>query len=108
MTKEKIQSLNLPLTIDDETMLYIEACIEWLNQHTSLDIENMAAIPANVKLFIVKYVDIIRMSSGVSSESIEGLSQSFKDVDLEDLIYQAAHATIDEFITSGKARFVEM
>ena len=106
MTEEQVKSLKLGVSpIDDRTILLIESGFEWINHNTSLtidynDSEALSALSANIKLFIVKYFDVMAMTAGVTSESIEGLSQSFDTSNKSDLIWQFAQELLGEYITS--------
>lgn len=106
MTEEQVKSLKLGISpIDDRAILLIESGFEWINRNTSLtidydDSEALSKLPANVRLFIVKYFDIMAMTGGVTSESIEGLSQSFDTTNKSDLIWQFAEELLGEHITS--------
>ena len=73
--------LNIPIKpIDAAACMYAESALEWINQHTNLeyDLNNMPeSLPSNVRLFILKYAELMCGNPGVTSESISGLSQSF-------------------------------
>jgi hypothetical protein len=61
-----------------------------VNSNTSLDIdvdndEQLESLPANVRLFINKYYELMSLRRGVASESISGLSQSFTTVSSADI-----------------------
>lgn len=81
MTEEDLTRLNIPLKpIDAAACMYAESALLWINQHTSLeyDLSNMPeSLPSNVRLFILKYAELMAGNPGVTSESISGLSQSF-------------------------------
>ena len=105
MTLEQIQGLKIPLTsLTEDMCIYVESAIQWINQNTTLDYdpENLPDdMPANVKLFIAKFCEILKNAptSGVTSESIEGLSQSFADGnDQLALIRQYANMLIGEYM----------
>lgn len=106
MTEEQVEKLKLGISpIDDRTVLVVESGFEWINHNTSLtidhnDSEALSKLPANVKLFIIKYFDVMMMAAGVTSESIGGLSQSFDTSNKSDLIWQFAEELLGEYITS--------
>lgn len=83
MTKSQVESLKFGIEpVDDRTILLIESGLNWINENTTLNIdctsdEQLRSLSANVKLFLMTYCDIMTMPIGISSESIEGLSQSF-------------------------------
>ncbi len=81
MTEADLKRLNIPIEpIDAIACMYAESALEWINQHTNLeyDLNNMPeSLPSNVRLFILKYSELMSNNPGVTSESISGLSQSF-------------------------------
>ena len=106
MTAEQIASLKLGIApIDDRTILIIESGIDWLKANTTLELDDLTALPSCARLFLVKFFDITAMSAGVSSESIEGLSQSFSQKDSESLIWEFANSLLGEYLKS-RVRFV--
>lgn len=93
---------------DRQDCLWIESGLGWLKVHTTLSIENIDGdtimnLPAGVKLFLQKYCDLVQ-HNGVTSESIEGLSQSFKSDSTESLLIQLAQSLIPEYFIS--VRFI--
>ena len=83
MTKEQVTTLDLGITpINTQTTLMVESALNWVQENTTLKFdcnndEDLKALPAAVKLFVLKYLDIMGITGGVTHESIEGLSQSF-------------------------------
>lgn len=111
MTKEQIAHLRLGISpIDDRTALIIESGLEWVLANTTLVFdmhreEDLEALPACVKLFLSKFFDIQMLGTGVSSESIEGLSQSFDSSDKSDLLWQFAQELLAPYLKSS-VRFI--
>jgi hypothetical protein len=111
MTKEQIEILKLGIApIDDRTILIVESALEWVQHNTTLEFdinndEDLKALPSCVRLFIIKYFDVNMISAGVSSESIEGLSQSFDTTDKSALIWQFAEELLYPYLKS-RVRFV--
>jgi hypothetical protein len=111
MTKEIIQNLSLGIApIDDRAVLIIGSGLEWLEKNTTLefDIENeesIKALPSCAKLFLVEFFDIQMLSVGVTSQSIEGMSQSFDTSNSEDMIWKSAEKLLDGYLKS-RIRFV--
>lgn len=111
MTSEMVKNLKLGVTpIDDRTVLVVESGFEWLKRHTTLEFdinseESLKALPASVRLFLINYVDIQFLGVGVSSQSIEGLSQSFNASNTDDLIWQKAEELLGDYLKS-RVRFV--
>ncbi len=107
MTAQQIELLHLGIApIDDRVILICESGLEWVKANTTLefDINNdndLTALPSVVKLFLVKFFDVNMLSTGVSSESIEGLSQSFDTSDKSAMIWQYATELLSPYLKSG-------
>lgn len=83
-----LESIGLSDTPVDN--LYAEAALEWVKRNTTLvtDTENLSP---SVKLFILKYSQLMTNHTGIASESISGLSQSFETGrSLEAQLYELA------------------
>lgn len=111
MTKEQAESLDLGIKpINGRELLIIESGLEWIKENTTLTFDinsdkDLKALPSSVKLFLVKFSDIQKLSAGVSSESIEGLSHSFDTSDKGTLIWQTAESLLGPYLKS-RIRFV--
>lgn len=86
------------------------AALEWLKKNTTIeinmdDVETVKAMPFSAKLFVSKFSEIMGASSTVSSQSIEGLSQSFNQANKGDLIWQIADELLSDYL-AGRVRFV--
>lgn len=107
MTAEQIELLNLGIApIDSRVILVVASGLEWLKTNTTLsfdmeDGESLQALPNCAKLFLIKFFDVQMMSTGVSSESIEGLSQSYDTTDKSKLIWQFAEELLSEYLKSS-------
>lgn len=107
MTANQIELLHLGITpIDDRAMLIIESGLEWVKKNTTLEFdmnkdEDLTALPSSVKLFLVKFFDVQKLSVGVSSQSIEGLSVSFDTSDKSAMIWQFATELLSDYLKSG-------
>jgi len=78
MTANDMTVLGLPLdTADPETAVMVESSLDWVAQNTTLKLDLTKELPSNVKLFAIKYCELMNQSVGVSSESLGGMSQSF-------------------------------
>ncbi len=110
MTAEQVKSLKLGIApINDYSVLLTESALHWVKDNTTLDFdynkdEDLANLPAPVKLFVLRYFDIMSTSGGVASESIEGLSQSFVS-DKTAALWQYAEELLAEWI-KPRIRFV--
>lgn len=111
MTAEQIQTLKLGIApIDERVTLIIESGLEWVKQNTTLNFdmnndEDLKALPSTVRLFLTKFFDVQMMSAGVTSESIEGLSQSFDTGDKSAMIWQFAEELLSPYLIS-RVKFV--
>ena len=107
MTKEQVELLKLGIApIDDRTILLVESGLEWVKSNTKLDFdinndEDLTALPSCVRLFLIKFIDIQMLITGVASESIEGLSQSFTQSSKEDMIWDSAKSLLCSYLHSG-------
>ena len=107
MTAEQIELLGLGIApIDERVILVIASGLEWLKANTTLEFdmendEDLKALPHSVRLFLVKFFDVQMMSTGVSSESIEGLSQSFDTGNKNALLWQFAQELLSEHLKSS-------
>ncbi|MBP3629894.1 MAG: hypothetical protein J6J23_00185 [Clostridia bacterium] len=111
MTIEQVESLDLGIMpIDTKTKIVIESGLEWVKENTTLEFdintgEGLELLSPSVKLFLIKFFDIQMLSVGVSSESIEGLSQSYDTTDKNTLIWQVAEGLLYPYLKS-RVRFV--
>ena len=104
MTVQELQALKLPIDATEETALYVEVAIDWLKANTTLEInkdklkDSVAALPAGAKLFICRYFEIMSANDTVASESIAGMSQTFKTDSKNSLLYAFASETIGAYL----------
>ena len=101
LTKEQINSLELDIdTEDKKEVRNAQAAVEWLEIHTSIDTTDIENLPARAKSFIEQYCEIMGLHSGVASESIGGLSQSFNSGEKNALIWDLATTLLSGDIKS--------
>lgn len=115
VTSEHIIAMNLgikpiEMAADEKLWLIVESGLQWVLKNTSLsfsieDPKELKKLPANVRLFILKYIEIMNLRIGVTSESISNLSQSFDTTDKNTLIWQAAEELLSDVLKSS-VRFV--
>lgn len=68
----------LPIdTNDADVSIMVESALDWVEENTTLEIDREKELPNNVKLFVVKFCDLMSQTAGVTSESLGGMSQSF-------------------------------
>lgn len=101
ITQEQFNEMGINIS----DVLCGNAAVEWIEQHTTIDVTDIENIPFSAKLFIKKFVELNTMQAGVSSESIEGLSQSFDNTDKSTLIWQFAEELLQPYLKS-KVRVV--
>lgn len=103
---------NAGIAIDDtpEALLYAEAALDWIKNNTTIKLDNLPAdlstLPAGAKLFILKYGTIMQRDTTVSSESLGGMSQSFRESSSYDLLYDLASQFLGDYLAS-QVSFVE-
>ena len=111
LTANHVEALKLGIApIDDRTILLVESALNWVLNNTTLkfdytDYDELAKLPANVRLFAVRYIDVMSMQAGVTSESISGLSQSFNTSEKSSIIWQYAEELLGDLLCS-RVRFV--
>lgn len=106
LTAKQIASLELGIGTDARTIITVNAALEWLDENTTIDTSKVERLPACARLFLIKYAEITSMRAGVTSESIEGLSQSFNNKDQSALIWDAAYELLGSYVKS-QVRFVQ-
>lgn len=109
MTKEQAESLELGVKITSKSLILIEAALDVVQSKTTIkfDINNdedLKNLPARVKLFVIKYLELMGLREGISSESIANLSQSFV-TDKSDLLDKLLDEILGDELTSS-VRFV--
>lgn len=107
MTIEELYSLNLPFdNPTKETCLYVEAGLDWLKQNTNLnfdknDVESINALPSGAKLFLFKFPEIMSTDTTIASESIGGMSQSFRETNKNNLLMDLASELLSDYLKSS-------
>lgn len=106
LTSEQIQNLNLGIApLDARTVVTINAALEFMEENTTINVNDLENLPSCAKLFMMKYAEISNMRTGVVSESIEGLSQSFASGSQTNLIWDVANDLLGSHMKS-RVRFV--
>lgn len=106
MTLEELKELNLPISIDNNNLLLVNAGIEWLQDNTTFElnpenIETIKALPSGAMLFLVKFVDVLNKDNGVISESIAGMSQSFSTDSIQKKLYDIGRQLLKRHMNSN-------
>lgn len=110
MSIEELVSAGIPLKGgDDLTLLEAETALEWMANNTTLaiekgNVESVSALPSCAKLFVVKFVEAVNMKMGVASQSIEGMSQSFRDGDRTAILWQLARSLLGGYLKNNQVR----
>lgn len=100
---------NLPLDAEKpEVRIMVEAALSWVAENTSIAIDPEAELPSNVKLFVIKYCELMSITSGVASESLGGMSQSFSTTggtgsllaDLAKQLFGSAYKHRNKFVSA--------
>ena len=96
------------ITIGNE--LIGNAALEYIAENTTLEIDfdnadTVKALPFSAKLFVQKYEEVVSTSSVVASESIEGLSLSFKQGDKADMLNDLLNTYLSKYI-KGRITFI--
>lgn len=111
MTVSHVELLNLGFkNVTAKELLIVESALDWIRANTTLEFDkesesDLMALPACVKLFILKFHDVNTMNVGVTSQSIEGLSQSFDTSSKNALLWQYAEELLAPYLKS-QIRFV--
>ena len=105
--KEQVESLNLNLPTDPETLVLVESALNWIDQNTSVKVDKttLSNNSAGVQLFMLKYIGVMQLPDGIASESAGGLSQSFSNVEKDSMLLQIARSIFGDAVTTGKVRF---
>ena len=82
ISAEQLTQAGIPVSADPVAVLHAEAALDWMREITTLQIDkadaaSIVALPASAKLFVVKFGEVMQRRTGVTSQSIEGLSMSF-------------------------------
>lgn len=105
ITADDFATIGLPIENPDAyTVLVVNSAFGWLEANTMLQIDtdsvdSLKALPPVAKLFVLKFLDIMSLGTGVSSESIDTLSHSFES-DKSALIWQYAQELLAGYLKS--------
>lgn len=104
ISAETLKGAGIPLSgTDDTTVLKAVAALEWIEANTTLNVDpedpaTIENLPATAKLFVGKYVEVLSLKAGVSSQSIEGLSLSFNTTDQGAMLWQLASTLLGGYL----------
>ena len=101
MTLQELRSLDLDIDTDNKKEVHnAQAAVEWLEINTTINTTDIDNFPARAKSFIEQYCEVTGLQSGVASESIGGLSQSFNSGNKNALIWDLATTLLSGDIKS--------
>ena len=111
MNAAELIAAGIPLAGEDAvSVLKAEAALDWVQENTTLEFdkgnaETLSALPSSVKLFVLKYSEMLSLKQGVASQSIEGLSMSFNGNDQTAQIWQLANALLRPYLKTQVRAF---
>ena len=108
LTPEQLKDAGIFPDADAQDCMWVESGLEWLKAYTTLplgtiDGDTLSALPAGAKLFLQQYRDTVQ-GGNVTSESIEGLSQSFSSDGICNSLIALAQGLLPKWFTA--VRFV--
>lgn len=104
MTVEELARLSLPIETSKANALYVGAAIDWLNNHTKLQVDkehlqdSVEALPDGAKLFLCRYCEILSTDGNIASESIGGMSQTFANASKAQQLWQIASELMGSYL----------
>lgn len=106
MTVDELRAAGI--LVDDTSelaALLAESALDYINENTTLSVnkdsrESLEALPACAKLFIVKYSALMEAETGISSESLGGMSQSFDTTKRDSLLFDLANSLLGKYMKS--------
>ena len=106
ITREQFKKYGV--VVRDE--IIANAALEWLSENTTLivdlhDATTLGNLPYTAIAFISKFDHVMSSSSTVQSQSIDGLSQTFKTGDKTDMIWDLANTLLGGYL-KGRIKFV--
>ena len=119
LTAENIANMGFSAgSIRTDDSLEFVAALEWLNNNTDFGIDtddpedDVQALPAGAKLFIVRYIGMVNggalSGSAVSSESIGGMSKSYgTTTDRANLLRLLAKELLGSHYLMGKVSVIQ-
>lgn len=105
ITAEDFPVIGLPIeSTDGFTVLTVNSAFDWLKENTTLDVdidnvESLKALPPVAKLFVLKFLDVMSMGTGIASEAIDSLSHSF-EANKSALLWQYAQELLGGYLKS--------
>lgn len=92
----------LPIGNTVEERIMVDAALEWVKNNTTMEIDPDSELPSNVKLFVMKFNEVMSAQAGVTSESLGGMSQSFDTSDKTVILRQYASELLSPYYSCAK------
>jgi hypothetical protein len=104
ITAQLLEQAGIFTDADSTDCLWAESGIDWITANTTLNPdknnpETIINLPAGAKLFVREYARIAGQS-GIASESIEGLSQSFTTDSVQSQLNALALALMPDYFSA--------
>ncbi|MCM1544960.1 MAG: hypothetical protein NC110_06635 [Ruminococcus sp.] len=99
MENDDLRVFNVSTNSPD--IVYYESAIEYIADNTTLEVQNVSALPFCAKLFVQKYVEAMKRDFSVSSQSLSGMSQSFNNGNIDDIIENLARGLLGKYLKSS-------
>lgn len=110
MTMDELVRLGLPVQNSEENLLYINSALNWLSDHTTLEVsesdyETVASLPSGAKLFLVKFCEVSGKDISVASETVGPMAQSFSGMGSDRLVMNLARQLVRTYLKPN-VRFI--
>lgn len=111
MTPKDLQEIGLSFPCATPAIcLMAEAALEWVLNHTTLEfdpknLQEVKCLPPGVKLFVIKYVEVMNATAGVKHENLQNMTLIFSSKEKGDLIRQYAGELMGDALKSGACFF---
>lgn len=108
MTASDFTNAGVPIDDTPTAILDAECALYWIKHNTTLTIdkENLSELPAGAKMFILKFNEIMNTNTTVSSESLGGMSQSFRTTSKSELIDDLASHLLGDYYSGSSVSFI--
>lgn len=111
MTQEDLQEIGLPYPcINPAICLMVESALEWVLKNTTLEfdptnLEEVKQLPSGVKLFLIKYVEVMNATAGVQHENLQNMTLIFSSTEKGELLRQYASELMGDALKSEASFF---
>lgn len=111
MTPKDLQEIGLSFPCaTPEICLMVQAALEWVLNHTTLkfdrkNLQEVKCLPPGVKLFVMKYVEVMHATAGVQHENLQNMTLIFSSKEKGELIRQYASELLGNALKSEASFF---